>query len=154
MANYNPRLAKIHRNYTVEEVSFLYDIHKNTVRDWIKKGLLALDNKRPILILGNELRRFLEERRKKNKRPCKPGQIYCLKCKQPRFPIDMEVDYQIILETTGNLIGMCSICECLIYRRVSLAKLDAARGELCITFPQCLKHLMGRDVLSLNSDFK
>ncbi len=26
----NPRLAKIHRNYSVEEIATLYDIHKNT----------------------------------------------------------------------------------------------------------------------------
>ena len=31
----NPRLAKIHRNYTVEDVSSLFGIHRNTVREWV-----------------------------------------------------------------------------------------------------------------------
>ena len=35
----NPRLVKIHRNYTVEEIATLFGIHKNTVRDWVKAGL-------------------------------------------------------------------------------------------------------------------
>jgi hypothetical protein len=32
----NPRLAKIHRNYTVEEVANVFGVHRNTVRQWIK----------------------------------------------------------------------------------------------------------------------
>ena len=35
----NPWLAKIHRNYTVEEAARLYGLHRNTVRQWIKRGL-------------------------------------------------------------------------------------------------------------------
>jgi transposase len=35
----NPNLAKIHRNYTVEEVANLFSVHKNTVRLWVKDGL-------------------------------------------------------------------------------------------------------------------
>ena len=34
--NLNPNRAKIHRNYTVGEVASLLNIHKNTVRAWIK----------------------------------------------------------------------------------------------------------------------
>ena len=39
----NPKLAKIHRTYTVEEVARLYDVHRNTVRQWIKDGLPSMD---------------------------------------------------------------------------------------------------------------
>ena len=35
----NPRRVKVHRNYTVEEVAKLFQVHKNTVRDWLKVGL-------------------------------------------------------------------------------------------------------------------
>lgn len=136
MSRHNPRLAKIHRTYTIEEIADLYNVHKNTVRHWIDQGLQVLDKKRPILIHGNDLSKFLYERRRKNKRTCKPGQLYCVKCREPRFPVGMEVDYQCLSDTQGNLIGLCSYCENLIYRRVSLVKLDTARGELCITMPQ------------------
>ena len=48
----NPRLAKIHRNYTVEEVASLFGVHRNTVREWVKRGLPTSDDQRPMLILG------------------------------------------------------------------------------------------------------
>lgn len=154
MSHPNPRLAKIHRNYTIEEIASLYTIHKNTVRAWVKQGMPVLDKQRPMLIHGKDLRQFLEERRSKNKKTCKPGEIYCVKCREPRLPFDMEVDYQVLTDTQGFLIGICPYCEILIYRRVSLAKLTSVCGDLSITMPQGLKHLGLRGQPSLNSDFK
>ncbi len=77
----NHRQVKIHRNYTVEEIASLFGIHKNTVREWIKAGLPVLDDKRPMLILGQELAAFLQARRIKNKQTCQPGQMYCFRCR-------------------------------------------------------------------------
>jgi hypothetical protein len=45
----NPRLAKIHRSYSVEDTSRLFKIHKNTVRHWLKQGLEPIDDHRPTL---------------------------------------------------------------------------------------------------------
>ncbi|MGE0484834.1 MAG: hypothetical protein AB7Q81_11900 [Gammaproteobacteria bacterium] len=42
----NPRLAKLHRSYTEEEVARLFDIHRNTVRACIKQGLSVIDTRR------------------------------------------------------------------------------------------------------------
>jgi hypothetical protein len=35
----NPRRAKLHRSYTVEETARLFGVHRNTVRAWLKQGL-------------------------------------------------------------------------------------------------------------------
>jgi hypothetical protein len=43
----NARLVKIHRNYSVEDISRLFRLHKNTVRNWLKEGLTAIDDRRP-----------------------------------------------------------------------------------------------------------
>jgi hypothetical protein len=43
----NPRLAKIHRSYTVEESATLFGVHRNTVREWVRRGLPTSDRKRP-----------------------------------------------------------------------------------------------------------
>ena len=120
----NPRLVKIHRNYTVEEIANLFDKHRNTVRNWIKQSLSTLDDKRPILILGRDLSAFLQARRAKNKQPCKAGEIYCLRCRSPKVPAGNMVDYQHVTESLGNLFGICPDCEAGMNRRTSLAKLE------------------------------
>ncbi len=130
----NYRLVKIHRNYTVEDVARLFGIHKNTVRAWVKAGLPTCDGKRPILILGRELAGYLKARRTKNKRPCQPGEFYCLRCRAPKQPDGDMADYLPITERLGNLEGICPDCGAMIYRRASLAKLDQIRGKLDITF--------------------
>jgi hypothetical protein len=59
----NPRLAKIHRSYSVDELARLFNIHKNTIRSWLKQGLTAIDGQRPTVARGEEVRRFLTDRR-------------------------------------------------------------------------------------------
>ncbi|MBM4223791.1 MAG: helix-turn-helix domain-containing protein [Gammaproteobacteria bacterium] len=149
----NPRLAKIHRNYTVEEVAGVFGVHRNTVRQWIKSGLPTSDKLRPILILGADLVAFLRARRVKNKRTCQPGEMYCVRCRAPRAPAGDMADYEPLTETQGNLIGMCPACEAMMYRRVSLARMEQVRGKLEITLPQALPHIGESAEPSVNSDF-
>ena len=132
----NPNLAKIHRNYTVEETADLFDVYKGTVRNWIKRGLPTSDDKRPMLILGCDLRVFLQVRRVKNKCQCQPGEMYCFKCRAPKAPAIGMVDYEPKTATMGNLVGMCPDCGTIMNRRTSLAKLAQFRGHMDITLPQ------------------
>lgn len=147
----NPRLAKIHRNYTVEEIANLYRVHRNTVREWVKRGLQTSDDKRPMLILGRDLSAFLQARREKNKRPCQPGEIYCVRCRAPKAPAGDMADYQTVTETLGNLVAICPDCGSIMNRRVNLAKLAQIRGQLDITMPQALRHIVESVQPSVNS---
>ena len=88
----NPNRAKIHRNYTVEEVANLFSIHKNTVRTWIKNGLPVCDERRPILILGAQLRAYLQEKRQSRKHKCRIDEMFCMRCRCPRRPAADMVD--------------------------------------------------------------
>jgi hypothetical protein len=148
----NPRLAKIHRNYTVEEIASLFGVHRNTVRQWIKRGLPTCDDKRPMLVLGRDLVAFLHARRAKHKRTCPPGELYCFRCRASRAAAGDMADYQPLTETQGNLIAICAECETLMYRRVSLARLEQVSGTLDITMPQALPHIGERAQPSVNSD--
>jgi hypothetical protein len=132
----NYRMVKIHRNYTVEEIARLFSAHKNTVRAWVKAGLPTCDGKRPTLILGRDLADYLKTRREKNKRPCQPGEIYCVRCRAPKRPAGEMAEYQPITANLGNLMGICPDCEGMIFRRTSLAKLAQSRGKLDITMTE------------------
>ncbi|MGA2910058.1 MAG: helix-turn-helix domain-containing protein [Terracidiphilus sp.] len=149
----NYRLVKIHRNYTVEEVARLFGSHKNTVRAWVKAGLPTCDTRRPTLILGPDLRAFLQERRTKDKRRCKPGEIYCVRCRAPKPPAGDMAEYQPITASLGNLIGICPDCEGMIYRRASRAKLSEIQGNLDITFTKTERRVSETDSPIVNSDF-
>lgn len=150
----NPNLVKIHRSYTVEEVASLCDKHKNTVRAWIKEGLPVCDAKRPTLILGNALKQFLSQKRMKNKQSCRPGQMYCVKCKVVYEPAGEMADCQRVTDTIGNLVGICPVCHTIMNRRISLANINQVRGNLEISFVQGLQHINERSKPSINHDFR
>lgn len=150
---HNHNRAKINRNYTVEEVAVLYDVHKVTVRAWIKAGLPTLHEMRPMLILGGDLAAFHQARRTKNKQKCKPGEMYCIRCRAPKVP-DGEVEYQPKTATLGNLVGICQDCYTIMNRRVSLAKLEQVRGQMDITIPQALQHIVESKQPTVNVDLR
>jgi len=149
----NPRLAKIHRNYTIEETANLFSVHKNTVGSWIKQGLPICGKKRPILIMGRDLRVFLEAKKIKNKRPCKPDEIYCVRCRAPKKPAADLIEYRAITDTLGNLVALCPDCESIMNRRISLAKLKQMPGCMGITQPLAELHITERFNPSVNSEF-
>jgi hypothetical protein len=150
----NHRLVKIHRSYTVDAVATLFGTHRNTVREWLRKGLATVDQRRPLLIHGSDLVAFLKKRRAANKSPCRPGQIYCVRCRAPRDPVGFRAIYQSLTASGGNLVGVCSTCGTRMHRRVSLAKLDAVKGDLCVSIPEALQHIDERPQPSVNSDFR
>jgi hypothetical protein len=129
----NPKLAKIHRSYSVDEVSRLFTVHKNTVRNWLGQGLKPIDDQRPIVVLGQELRRFLADRRGRSKQTCGPGRIFCQPCRAPKVPALNMADCIQIGDTAGKLQGICPDCGRMIYRRVNPQKLDSVRGDLDVT---------------------
>ena len=148
----NPRLAKIHRSYSVEEMARLFSIHKNTVRSWFKQGLVPIDGQRPTVVRGEEIRRFLGERRARSKQTCGPGRIYCLPCRAPKEPAGNMAECIQTGDTTGTLRGICPTCDRMIYRRVNPLKLDAVRGDLDVTVTQARPRIEETATLYVNCD--
>ena len=120
----NPNRAKIHRSYTVEEIALLFGVHKNTVRAWVKAGLPVCDDQKPMLILGSVLREYLQDKNKKRKQKCQKYEMYCLRCKSPQKPAENVVDYEPMNDTTGRMIGICSGCEGVINKYISLVNFE------------------------------
>lgn len=150
----NPRLVKINRSYTVDEIAKLFGIHKNTVREWIKSGLPVVDNCRPVLILGSELRKFLELKRTKNKQTCQPCELYCLRCRKPQKPAGNMADFTPITDKVGNLIAICPVCDAIINKRINMTTLALISTQMDITFTQAPKRIGDSTQPTVNSDFK
>lgn len=139
--HFNPNLVKIHRNYDVGEVASLFQVHKNTVREWIKNGLATNDNKRPVLILGAILKNFLQAKRKRNKQKCQSFEIYCVRCRSPQLPAGKMVDYEALNNCSGRLIGICPVCDGIINKYISFVKLSEIQAKLDITNTKALEHI-------------
>ena len=150
----NLNLAKIYYNYTVEEVAGLFDVCRATVRNWIKQGLPTINDIRPTLILGQDLRAFLQMRRVKNKHKCQLGEMYCFKCRAPKAPAFGMVDYEPKTATIGNLISMCPDCGTIMNRRASIAKLEQFHGHMDITLPMAQRHIVDSAKPSVDCNFR
>ena len=150
----NYRRVKIHRSYKVEEIANVFGVHKNTVRGWIKNGLPTIDRKRPTLILGLELAAFFQARRAQKRQPCPIGYMYCFRCRSPKSPAGGMAEYVPVTEKVGNLIAICSACDCLMHRCVGRAALAEFLARMDITFPQALRRLSEISQPSVNSDLR
>jgi hypothetical protein len=149
----NPGRIKMHRSYSIEEAARTLGVHKNTVSNWLKNGLDPIDRQRPILIQGRILRAFLNERRKSQKSRCALGELYCLKCRAPKRPLDRKAVYIPLTSSGGNLQGRCPDCQAIICRRVSLARIDEFRGLLIITHKQVQSRINDRSIPCQDCEF-
>lgn len=132
MARFNPRLAKLHRSYTVDEVACLYGTHRNTVRNWFKAGLPAIDDLRPMIFQGRALRAFLQARRDKAKRPCPPGTLYCCKCRAARAPVPGSAVFEARAAGAGALRAVCITCGCQMFRRANPSRVAEIMSEIAV----------------------
>jgi hypothetical protein len=119
----SPNRVKLHHSYSIAELAACCGVHKNTIRHWQGRGLEPIDKVRPILFQGATIRAFLSNQRASRKRPCKPGTIYCLRCREPRQPALGMVDFLPMTPTSGNLRAICSECEAVMHRRARWADL-------------------------------
>lgn len=148
----DPRRIRLHQAYSVEEAARALGKHKHTVRNWIDAGLPTVDGSRPVLMHGHELRAFLEARRKLAKRPCRPGTIYCLKCRQPRAPAFGMVEFTPHNVTAGNLVALCETCGTVMHRSARLASLAAIMPGIGVEIREAGSRLVERPLPPLNCD--
>jgi hypothetical protein len=127
------RRIKRLRTYRLEEAASATGAHKRTVEGWVREGLQLIEQKRPFLIRGSDLIEFHKARIRKRKQRCLPGQMFCLKCRSPRFAEDNFAYFHVTDHPVGNLSGFCASCGGVMNRRVSKKKLDLVRGNLLVT---------------------
>lgn len=124
---YRLNRIKLSVSYDVHDISKLLSIHRNTVRHWLKSGLKAIDDRRPILVHGAELKSFLAEKQQSRRQKCAPGEFYCFKCRVPRKPWGDTADASAHTDKIVKLSALCSVCETEMHktvRRADLSKLS------------------------------
>lgn len=131
----NPRAVKAARTYTIQEGAEALGVTVGSVRAWVRLGLPVMKAQRPFLILGSNLRQFLEDRNRKGKAPLGPDQLYCLTCKQGRSPFGMMVDCLPQTAKTSRLVGLCRVCGGTCNRMISRANLGSVGGIFDVACP-------------------
>jgi hypothetical protein len=149
---FNPQRVKIHFSYTVEDIARMLGVHKNTVRAWLKAGLEAIDDRRPVMVQGRVLRAFLERKRTVNRSRCPPGTLYCVKCRAPRPPALGMVDFIPLRPSSGYLRALCETCATLMHLAANRARLGALMPNLEVRITEPDARLMGSGAPSLNCD--
>ena len=148
----NPNRVKLHRSYSVAELATCLSVHKNTVRHWQANGLEPVEPRKPYLFHGATAREFLAKRNASRKRPCPPGTLYCLRCRQPRPPALGMVDYLPLRADSGNLRAICATCEAIMHRRVRKADIAGIIPNCAVQFTQGQPSLSGQTPASLNCE--
>lgn len=130
----------------------MYDVHRNTVRTWLKQGLRAIEGIWPTLVLGAELGRFLTQKQGKRKRRLQDGQMLCMPCREPRWPALDMAHYVPLSPIGGNLKALCPECETWMNRRVRLSDLGRFEAILDVTVTPADEPLTQPSHPSVNHD--
>tara|TARA_R110002020_G_scaffold37828_3_gene113979 strand:- start:9342 stop:9824 length:483 start_codon:yes stop_codon:yes gene_type:complete len=131
----NRRAIKLHYSYTTEEAARSLGVSKGTVRRWLKDGLRHISDQRPFLILGPDLRDFLD-RRAKPKQPCQLHQCFCFRCKEPKAAAGGMVDYVPHTALNGQISAICEGCGTIMHKAFGAANLHLLKRLADVSFPQ------------------
>lgn len=144
-------IQRIRRNvsYTVEEVTACLGVHENTVRAWLRSGLTALDDKRPLLIHGAVLAAFLKEKRDARRCPLQPHEFFCMKCRAPRPAQAGKVTATARNQKTFYLAASCTICGTSMRKAASHKNYDAEHQATTVQ-----AHLSDTSAPSVDCDLK
>lgn len=89
-----------------------------------------MTSRRPYLVRGAELRRFLIARRDEARCQLGAGQLFCLSCRAARHPMADQVTYVAQTPKAGRIQGHCGTCGACCARMVSAARLPEITQHL------------------------
>lgn len=120
---YNLRLIKSRESYSFKEISKLFNMHVRTVQLWRQNGLKVINDSRPFLVMGFELKDYLAKHIKSRKQKLSPNEFYCVKCRKPVTSINNIASLHYTGQTIGSnhyseliIQGECYYCQSRINR--------------------------------------
>jgi len=107
-------------SYEIKDLTRILEINEKTVLRWIGEGLKVVPGcKKPILILGSDLKAFLKTKNTRHKVALKRHEFYCFGCKAPR-----RAKRGSIRVLQGKKIGLCSVCNGKMSRTIKPSQND------------------------------
>lgn len=103
--------VKIHRTYTYDSAAEALGVTVQTMRAWRKDGLAVLDSQKPHLILGRDLKHFVQNRRPVASYKLALDEFYCMSCRGPKRAYGAMADYEPFNALRGRLVALCKCCE-------------------------------------------
>jgi hypothetical protein len=128
---YPVNLIKLSCSYDPAEIAKLLGIHRNTVRHWLKEGLVQIDDRRPIFISGAALRTFISSRQQARKHKWASGEFFCFfRCRAPQKPCGGMADFSRLNDKIAKAVAFCSVCETHMHRTIRRADLSKFVAQL------------------------
>ena len=145
MANRRHSVRHVRKRYTynVCEAAKVTGSTPGTVRHWRKNGLRSIEGAYPTIFKGYDIIAYFDRVKTARKQPCGPGRLYCFHCKSPKRPAFDEVEFWPDGAKLGTLRGLCPDCAATMNRRVSVAKLSTAAGDLRVSIRRADLRLAG-----------
>ena len=155
--NHKYSLIKTQRTYSVAQLAETLRVHPRTVQSWLKQDLpISGKDGNSYIIFGKDIRRFLINKRQKQKHPLKAGEFYCTKCQQPRKSLPSRLEIIVTNKKLGKaskqafIKGNCEICN----TRLTLFSSDKKAQEWQEKTMLLLEHkkvLLGNEDSSYNT---
>jgi hypothetical protein len=125
------RRIRVRVCYSVPQTARLLGVAEGTIRAWLRAGLPALDPNRPTVILGADLKAWLQERQISRRHKCGPDELFCLRCRRPRT---LRPNSAQLIEKNPKMLmirGNCSTCGTVMHKVASRANTAEARSACC-----------------------
>jgi hypothetical protein len=127
------RKIKGKRCYSVKQLAALLNVHRNTIRGWLRDDGLAvalIDQTHPFMMHGVATKKWLKERQDKRRWTCAKNEMSCFSCKGPR---QIKPDsFRILPSNTQKIIAQGDCMKC--GRRLNRFDIAANKDKLISQF--------------------
>lgn len=134
--NYKTNIIKSRHSYTFEEISELLNVHTRTIQTWKKEGLNIIDSIKPYLVMGYDLKAFLQKKLETRKIKLDSNEFFCAKCREAVRSTDNDVWLKLTGKTLGNygfkeiiIKGICEHCNTRLNRFSHSGKIEEIKNN-------------------------
>jgi hypothetical protein len=124
------------KTYSLPEIANALNRNCATVRGWRRDGLPTLDGQSPPLVLGSELKAWLQAKWSARKQTCQADELFCFRCQKPKKPKPGSVRLVPNNEKTVTIKAECSFCGTQMNKAGSRAKVSEIEETFRTLMPQ------------------